>query len=154
MASLSETSTHPPPQSFLLGEWLVEPTLNLVSRGQTLVHVRPKVMDVLVLLAAHPGEVVSKDAIITTVWSKRILADAVLSRAVFELREALGDDAQQPKFIETVAKRGYRLLAPVGPPKPSERALRAHPLQARSPTRVSDGPEVILILTPRVLATR
>jgi serine/threonine-protein kinase len=133
---LSETSTRPPPQSFLLGEWLVEPTLNLLSRGQTLVHLRPKVMDVLVLLAAHPGEVVSKDAIITTVWSKRILADAVLSRAVFELREALGDDAQQPRFIETVAKRGYRLLAPVRPPKTSETLLRAPRLQARSPTRV------------------
>ena len=133
---MSETSTRPPPQSFLLGEWLVEPTLNLLSRGQALVHLRPKVMDVLVLLAAHPGEVVSKDAIITTVWSKRILADAVLSRAVFELREALGDDAQQPRFIETVAKRGYRLLAPVRPPKPPERPLPAPPLQARSPTRV------------------
>jgi TolB-like protein/tetratricopeptide (TPR) repeat protein len=93
-------------------------------------------MDVLVLLAAHPGEVVSKDAIITTVWSKRILADAVLSRAVFELREALGDDAQQPRFIETVAKRGYRLLAAVGTSKPSERPLRVPPLQGMSPTRV------------------
>jgi len=133
---LSETSTRPPPQSFLLGDWLVEPTLNLMSRGQTLIHLRPKVMDVLVLLAAHPGEVVSKDAIITTVWSKRILADAVLSRAVFELREALGDDAQQPRFIETVAKRGYRLLAAVGPPKPLDWTSSGPALQARSPTRV------------------
>jgi TolB-like protein/DNA-binding winged helix-turn-helix (wHTH) protein/Flp pilus assembly protein TadD len=143
---LSETSTRPPPQRFLLGDWLVEPTLNLVSRGQTLVHLRPKVMDVLVLLAAHPGEVVSKDAIITTVWSKRILADAVLSRAVFELREALGDDAQQPRFIETVAKRGYRLLAAVGPPKPLDRTSAGPPLQARSPTRVRIAIAAVVLL--------
>jgi TolB-like protein/DNA-binding winged helix-turn-helix (wHTH) protein/Flp pilus assembly protein TadD len=146
LASLSETSTRPPPQSFLLGEWLVEPTLNLVSRGQTVVHLRPKVMDVLVLLAAHPGEVVAKDAIITTVWSKRILADAVLSRAVFELREALGDDAQQPTLIETVAKRGYRLLAPVNPPKPQERTSPVPPLPARPRTR--DRLAIALLAVP------
>jgi TolB-like protein/DNA-binding winged helix-turn-helix (wHTH) protein/tetratricopeptide (TPR) repeat protein len=103
-----------------IGEWLVRPSLNQLSRGEIAVHLRPKVMDVLVLLAAHPGEVVSKEEIINAVWAKKFLGDAVLSRAVFELREAVGDDAQHPTFIETVAKRGYRLLAPVGPPSPAE----------------------------------
>jgi TolB-like protein/DNA-binding winged helix-turn-helix (wHTH) protein len=83
-----------------------------VSRQDSVVHLRPKVMDVLVYLAEHGG-VVSKDEIITAVWAKKFLADSALSRAVFELRDVLGDDAQQPVYIETIAKRGYRLIAPV-----------------------------------------
>ncbi len=107
---------------FCVGEWLVRPSLNQLSRGQTTVHLRPKVMDVLVLLAAHPGQVVSKEEIVNAVWAKKYLGDAVLSRAVFELRRSFGDDTLQPTFVETVAKRGYRLLAPVGPPPPSQAA--------------------------------
>jgi TolB-like protein/DNA-binding winged helix-turn-helix (wHTH) protein/Flp pilus assembly protein TadD len=133
---LSETSPTPPTHhSFLLGDWLVEPTLNLVARGETVVRLRPKVMDVLVLLAAQPGEVVSKEAIINAVWAKKFLADAVLSRAVFELRVALGDDAQQPTFVETVAKRGYRLLAPVAAARPLATVAKPPPLQRAFPTR-------------------
>jgi TolB-like protein/DNA-binding winged helix-turn-helix (wHTH) protein/Flp pilus assembly protein TadD len=120
---------------FRVGEWLVRPSLNQLSRGGTAVHLRPKVMDVLVLLAAHPGEVVSKQQIINAVWAKKFLGDAVLSRAVFELRRALADDTQQPRFIETVAKRGYRLLAPVGPPTQSEVAPTGPRLQRASATR-------------------
>jgi TolB-like protein/DNA-binding winged helix-turn-helix (wHTH) protein/Flp pilus assembly protein TadD len=133
---LSETSPTPPTHhGFLLGDWLVEPTLNLLVRGEAVVRLRPKVMDVLVLLAAQPGEVVSKDAIINAVWAKKFLADAVLSRAVFELRVALGDDAQQPTFVETVAKRGYRLLAPVAAARPVATVAKPPPLQRAWPTR-------------------
>jgi DNA-binding winged helix-turn-helix (wHTH) protein/tetratricopeptide (TPR) repeat protein len=102
-----------PNGTFRLGKWLVSPTLNRLSRGDTVAHLRPKVMDVLVVLAAHPGEVVAKDAILAAVWSKRFLADAALSRAVCELREILGDQAHHPSYIETVPKRGYRLIAAV-----------------------------------------
>jgi TolB-like protein/DNA-binding winged helix-turn-helix (wHTH) protein/Flp pilus assembly protein TadD len=130
---LSEPS--PTHHSFLFGDWLVEPTLNLIARGATVVRLRPKVMDVLVLLAAQPGEVVSKEAIIDAVWAKKFLADAVLSRAIFELRVALGDDAQQPTFIETVAKRGYRLLAPVAAARPITTVAKPPPLQRPWPTR-------------------
>jgi TolB-like protein/DNA-binding winged helix-turn-helix (wHTH) protein/tetratricopeptide (TPR) repeat protein len=133
---LSETRPTPPTHhSFLLGDWLVEPTLNLLARGETVVHLRPKVMDVLVLLAAQPGEVVCKEAIIDAVWAKKFLADAVLSRAVFELRVALGDDAQQPTFVETVAKRGYRLVAPVAAARPVATFAKPPPLRRVSPTR-------------------
>jgi TolB-like protein/DNA-binding winged helix-turn-helix (wHTH) protein/tetratricopeptide (TPR) repeat protein len=99
-------------ENFCLGEWSVWPRLNQLSRRGNVVHLRPKVMDVLVYLAEHGG-VVSKDEIIAAVWAKKFLADSALSRAVFELREVLGDDAQQPAYIETIAKRGYRLIAPV-----------------------------------------
>jgi DNA-binding winged helix-turn-helix (wHTH) protein/TolB-like protein/Tfp pilus assembly protein PilF len=98
---------------FLLGDWLVSPSLNQLSRGGTTARVRPKVMDVLVVLAAHPGEVVAKAVILDAVWAKKFLADSALSRAVCELRETLGDEAHGSTYIETIAKRGYRLIAPV-----------------------------------------
>ena len=101
------------PDEFWIGSWFVEPSLNQLSAGDQVVHLRPKVMDVLAFLAQRPGEVVSKEAIIDAVWAKKFLADTALSRAVFELREALGDDPHQPSFIETIPKRGYRLIAPV-----------------------------------------
>jgi DNA-binding winged helix-turn-helix (wHTH) protein/TolB-like protein/tetratricopeptide (TPR) repeat protein len=115
IATVSDAPVHPANRSFRIGDWLVQPSLNTVSRGETVLRVRPKVMDVLVLLAEHAGEVLSKDAIIDVVWAKKFLADTALSRAIFELREALGDDAHRPRYIETVPKRGYRLVAPVTP---------------------------------------
>jgi TolB-like protein/DNA-binding winged helix-turn-helix (wHTH) protein/Flp pilus assembly protein TadD len=98
---------------FRLGDWLVRPSLNQLSREGTVVHLRPKVMDVLVQLAKHGSAVVSKEELVEAVWAKEFLADSALSRAVFELREVLGDEAQQPRYIETIPKRGYRLVVPV-----------------------------------------
>jgi TolB-like protein/Flp pilus assembly protein TadD len=98
---------------FRLGEWLVRPSLNQLSRGSTVVHVRPKAMDVLVFLAARSGEVASRQEILDAIWAKKFLADTALSRVIFELRAALGDESQAATYIETVPKRGYRLIAPV-----------------------------------------
>jgi len=116
---------------FRLGDWLVRPSLNQLSRADTVVHLRPKVMDVLVHLAKHGSDVVSKEELVEAVWAKEFLADSALSRAVFELREVLGDEAQQPRYIETIPKRGYRLVAPVvresqaSPPAPYTEPPRA-----------------------------
>lgn len=96
---------------FRLGEWLVRPTLNQLSRAGTLTHLRPKAMDVLVYLAGRRGEVVPKDDVIRAIWAKQSLSDSALSRAVCELRGALGDEAQGSTYIQTIPKRGYRLVA-------------------------------------------
>ncbi len=100
---------------FRVGEWVVRPSLNQLARAGAVTRLRPKVMDVLAFLAARPGEVVSKDEILEAVWAKQFLGDTALSRAVFELREVLGDDPQHPVYIETIPKRGYRLVAAVEP---------------------------------------
>ena len=100
---------------FRLGEWLVEPTLNRLVRGETQVHLRPKLMDLLTELARHAGAVVPSDALIAAVWAKKFVADSALSTAVAELRRTLGDEAGAPRYIESVPKRGYRLLAAVEP---------------------------------------
>lgn len=99
--------------NFRLGGWLVRPSLDRVERDGSTARLEPLHMDVLVFLARHPGEVLSRDEILSGVWGEKIVADAVLSRAVGELRKALGDDAQEPRYIETIPRRGYRLVAPV-----------------------------------------
>jgi DNA-binding winged helix-turn-helix (wHTH) protein/plasmid replication initiation protein len=98
------------PSELILGEWRVQPSLNRLTRGEATVRIEPKMMDVLVLLARRAGEVVSKDDIAGAVWPQLFISESVISRAIAGLRKALDDDAHSPRFIETIAKRGYRLL--------------------------------------------
>lgn len=102
-----------PRGTFRLGDWLVQPDINLVSRGAELHHLRPRLMDLLVCLAGRPGEVVSKDRILADVWQQRSATESVLSRSIAELRHLLGDDAERPRVIETIARHGYRVVATV-----------------------------------------
>jgi TolB-like protein/DNA-binding winged helix-turn-helix (wHTH) protein/cytochrome c-type biogenesis protein CcmH/NrfG len=99
--------------AFQLGPWLVQPSLNTISRNGTRIQLEPKVMSVLVCLAEHPGEPVSKEKLLQTVWSDAFVSEGVLTRSVFELRRAFEDEAKEPRVIQTIAKRGYCLVAPV-----------------------------------------
>lgn len=99
--------------SFGLGGWTVEPALNRLTRDSEVVHLEPRTMDLLVFLADHPNEVLSREALIDGVWHQRFVGEAVLRNAVAALRRALGDRAARPTYIETISKRGYRLIAPV-----------------------------------------
>jgi len=98
---------------FWVGEWLAEPTLNRISRDGDDVAVEPKVMEVLVCLASHPGRAVTKDHFFETLWEGMVVTDDSLSRCISELRKHFGDDSRDPRYIETIRKTGYRLLAPV-----------------------------------------
>jgi len=98
---------------FRLGEWLVQPSLGRISDARGSIHLRPLLMDFLVLLARTPSRLVTKDEINRTVWGKRFLAESALTRLVAELRQTLGDDVETPRFVETIPKRGYRLIATV-----------------------------------------
>jgi adenylate cyclase len=98
---------------FRLGPWLVEPSLNTVSRNGASVHLEPKVMEVLVCLAGHPGEAVPKEQLLKTVWPDTFVSDDVLIRSISELRRVFEDDAREPRIIQTIPKRGYRFIAPV-----------------------------------------
>jgi len=100
---------------FRIGEWLVEPSLNRVSRGDTTIQLELKWMDVLVCLAEQVGEVVSRIEIIDRVWATEFITDNTLTHTIAEIRSALGDDARNPSFIETIHRRGYRLIASVEP---------------------------------------
>lgn len=93
--------------------WLVQPSLNLLTRGEATVRLRAQLMDLLLCLASRPGKVFRKDELMAEVWEGRWIAESAFSRCIAELRAALGDDAHRPRVIETITKRGYRVIAPV-----------------------------------------
>lgn len=100
---------------FRLGTWLVQPSLNTISRNGASIHVEPKMMQVLVYLARQSGEAVSKDELLKAVWPDTFVTDDVLIRSISELRRILQDDAHEPRIIQTIPKRGYRLLPKLDP---------------------------------------
>ena len=93
----------------------VEPSLNRITGPAGSIRLEPKVMQVLVLLAAHAGQVVTKERLMQAVWPDAFVTDDVLTRAISELRRVFGDDARESRFIQTIPKSGYRLIAPVSP---------------------------------------
>jgi len=106
-------------REFRVGEWLVEPNLNCISRRGQKVAVEPKVLEVLAYLADYPGEVLSKDQIIQAVWPDTFVGTEVLRYSITELRKAFKDDAKNPKIIQTIARKGYRLIAEVSKRAPA-----------------------------------
>jgi DNA-binding winged helix-turn-helix (wHTH) protein len=119
---------------FRLGGWLVEPSLNRISRDGSTIQLELKWMDVLVCLAERAGEVVPRFEIIDRVWATEFITDNTLTHTIAELRNALGDDARNPTFIETIRQRGYRMIAPVKPAVSEEQMksrVAKFPLRAR-----------------------
>src|SRR5262249_51711904 len=100
---------------FRLGSWVVQPTLNTVSCNGKTTRLEPKMMEVLTYLAQQRGSVVSKEQLIRAVWGDTFVTDDVLTRCISELRRVLEDDPKEPRFIETIPKRGYRLIPIVKP---------------------------------------
>ncbi len=95
---------------FYLSDWLVEPLKGQVSGRDGKVHLPPKAMEVLLCLAKSPAELVTRDSLLAEVWGPGQGSAEALSRAVSEIRHALDDHAADPRFIQTLPKRGYRLL--------------------------------------------
>jgi len=107
------TDPHPGTQRLQVGGWTVEPSLNqLVAPGKT-VKLEPKWMEVLVCLMDRSGEVVSRETLLSEVWPGVVVGDDSLTQVVTKLRKALGDVPDAPAYIQTISKRGYRLVAPV-----------------------------------------
>ena len=117
-------------QGFMLGTWRVEPMAGCIEFNGSRRHVEPKIMDVLLCLARDNGKVVSRDHIFEEVWRGLVVSDEVLTRAVSELRTLLNDTERERRYIRTVPKRGYTLIAHVAPLP--ESTLDAEPGEAAS----------------------
>ncbi|HZP67293.1 MAG TPA: winged helix-turn-helix domain-containing protein [Rudaea sp.] len=100
-------------QAIRIGEWRAERDTGLLCGPGGEQRLEPKVMDLLWLLAAEAGRVVGRERIMAALWPGVIVGEDSLARTISKLRQALGDDAKAPRYIETIAKRGYRLLADV-----------------------------------------
>lgn len=112
-----------------VGEWVVAPELNQISRTGERVRLEPKAIELLIFLAQRAGDVVSREELLGTLWPGVVVGDNALTQVVTKLRKALGDTARRPTYIEAISKRGYRLIAAVeqsdrrvqpGPESPAE----------------------------------
>ena len=84
-----------------------------VTRGTALLNLTPKLLDLLLYFLERPATLVTKEELLDALWPAANVTENALAQAVSELRQALGDDAAAPQFIRTVARRGYRFVAPV-----------------------------------------
>ena len=100
-------------QPFRLGKCVVHPLEGRIDRPDGSSHVRPKVMEALLCFAARPGDIVSREEIAACAWGDQPVSDETLTHCISELRHALGDSPTHPTCIQTVPKRGYRLVTEV-----------------------------------------
>ena len=78
--------------------------------GDKEIHVTPKAFAVLHYLLSRPGQLVTREQLLTAIWPNVVVGDSALASAIRELRKALGDDARTPRYIETLHRRGYRFI--------------------------------------------
>lgn len=110
-AVASPESTLCPP--LRVGEWLVDPSRLLLQGSNTELSLEPRVMELLIYMAERPREVISAEQLLIDIWHGPFYGDGPVQRAMAILRRSLGDDSQSPRYIETIRKRGYRLIADV-----------------------------------------
>ena len=122
-------------QRFYLGDLLVEPLTGQVTGRTGSVHLPSKAMEVLLSLAARPGEMVTRDTLLKEVWGADLGSNEALSRAVSEIRHALHDHREDPAFVQTLPKRGYRLLVT---PEPENANTSSIVLGAQSGAHAAD----------------
>jgi DNA-binding winged helix-turn-helix (wHTH) protein len=106
--------------AYRFGPFLVDRAGYRVMRGGVQLELTPKLLDLLLLLLDHAGELVTKDDLLDALWRDANVTENALAQAVSDLRDALGDEPAAPKYIKTVARRGYRFVAAVAPlPEPA-----------------------------------
>jgi DNA-binding winged helix-turn-helix (wHTH) protein len=91
---------------------LDEVEARLTCEGQS-VSIPPRPFAVLCALARRPGHLVTKGDLLDAVWGHRFVTESVLKTAISDVRAALQDDSRQPRYIETVSRRGYRFIVPL-----------------------------------------
>lgn len=147
--AVPDPNSHRLEREFVVGHYVVDPSLQRVSADGKSVQLEPKVMEVLLLLAAHHGRLVSKEQFLTEVWGDTVVTDDALLRCISELRKVFGDDPRNPSYIETIRKRGYRLIARVEE-RPATRTADARPDGA---ARETAWPTIWLAVSVTAIAT-
>ena len=95
-----------------LGDWVIDPEGDVIRRGAERRKLERRAMATLVLLIEQAGKVVSKDQMIETIWGGASISDHSVAIVISQLRRELGDNTASPTYIETIPKKGYRLLRP------------------------------------------
>ena len=127
-----------------IGDWTFDPDANELHRGDERRRLEHRAARTLELLCSRPGQVVTPDEIVAHVWNGRAISANSVPVVISDLRQALEDDARSPRYIETVAKRGYRLLG--------ERPADVPPTPRRTWLRPALIASVVLALAAAALA--
>ena len=91
---------------FYLGDWCVLPEQSRLQKNSDSHHLQPKLMEILLYLAEHPMSVISTDKLIEACWMGQPMTDNPIHKAIAQLRKALGDSSDVPKYIKTVPRKG------------------------------------------------
>jgi DNA-binding winged helix-turn-helix (wHTH) protein/Tol biopolymer transport system component len=143
---------HPAGEAVGFGPFRFDRANRILSRDGVELPLPPRVLGVLEHLVARPGSVVSKQALMDAVWKDAYVTETSLTEAVSQLRQALGDDPQQPAYVQTVHRRGYRFVSPVSLDGAAAVALRraerppspGAPVQPPAARRVVSAPAGLL----------
>lgn len=124
---------------FSVGEWRVDADQYRISNDDKSIKLEPKVMETLVYLASHAGETVTREELENNVWAGTVVGYYSLTGTMQKLRKALDDDSKNPRIIETLSKKGYRLIADINvDPEQENSANTAHvvtpAIQAATPS--------------------
>jgi DNA-binding winged helix-turn-helix (wHTH) protein len=101
------------PRRFAFGPFTLDPSSVELHRGDKKISLRPKCFDLLVYFLEHPGRLITKDELLQNIWNDVIVSEGTINRTVTALRSALDDDADNPTYIETVSRRGYKFVSKV-----------------------------------------
>lgn len=98
---------------YIFGPYHLDPEAGDLRRGDEKLEIRPKCFDLLLYLIDHRGKLIAKETLLAEVWEDVVVSESALTRTIAELREILQDSAEDPRFIETSQRRGYKFVAQV-----------------------------------------
>jgi DNA-binding winged helix-turn-helix (wHTH) protein len=124
------------------GNFEVDPSAGELRRGGLRIKLGGQPFDVLFTLLQKPGQVVTREELHDKLWAQDTFVDFEhgLNKAINKVRDALGDDADNPRFVETIPRRGYRFLVPLAQPAPEAPpsiATAANPTEEPAPAVVA-----------------
>jgi adenylate cyclase len=123
--------------SYRFGPFVVDAGSYQLRRGNDVIPLSPKIIDLLLYLVARQSTLVGKDELFAALWPDVAVTDNALTQAVSELRQALGDDSANPTYIQTVARRGYRFIAPVETVMPAAVPAVAQSISESAPPAIA-----------------
>lgn len=106
-----------------LGDFVIDRENAKVYQGKTIIELEPKTFQLLIFFIDNPGVIITRDDLVDNLWSGRFVSDNTLNKHIANLRKTLGDDPKQARYLETLSKRGYRLVCPVGTKVSSENSV-------------------------------
>ncbi len=134
------------PYQFTVGDITVSPTDHELRTPAGSVRLEPRLMTLLCFLCGHPGQLLTREQILRAVWGDVSVSDDALHYAISQLRKHLGDNSRQPRYIETIPKRGYRWVATTTPPVETP-SVTTPPRRLRSPLIVVSAMAALALLS-------